>query len=242
VPPRPRNSFNIVRNIMPGVGSFGGRVISPPVFNPHPVPVAPVAPKIVTPPAPQPLPVNNAPYADLPRPAVLMRQDPKQALYGLCAGFSHESLPQQVMTAAASGNASALGKLLARPDVLPDFCNFDGVTPLMAAAGRGHTAVVEMLAAHPLVNVGRQDEKGWTALHYAAALRNDGAAAALLKHRAPPEAQTADGKTALDIAAGAAVEETFWQSRNFRRHMETVDRCHPRLLGGKSAKPKPPGL
>ncbi len=116
------------------------------------------------------------------------------------------SLAAQVMRAAADGHTGYLANLLHRMDVLPDFINMHGITPLMAAAARGHAEIVELLAAHPLVNLGRQTPDGWTALHYAAHFGQEAAVRSLIAHHAPLDVAMKSGELPHMVA-----EESPWQ-------------------------------
>lgn len=136
-------------------------------------------------------------------------------LPGFTRGLAEGSTASKIMRAAVAGDAAALRALLAKPDALPDFANAEGITPLMAATARGHAGTVELLAAHPLVNLARGTQAGWTALHIAAALNQKEAAKALLDHRAPFNLATREGKTAFDLAQGKEIENVFWQDRRF---------------------------
>lgn len=128
-----------------------------------------------------------------------------------------------VMKAAVQGDASALKALMAQHEVLPDFTNANGVTPLMAAAAQGHADIVELLASHPLVNLSRATQDGWTALHYAAQFGHEDVVAALLIHHAPMDAKIAAGDLPHMLAANEETTEAFWEDKNFRRFMKTVD-------------------
>ncbi|MDE1151335.1 MAG: ankyrin repeat domain-containing protein [Micavibrio sp.] len=135
-------------------------------------------------------------------------------------GIDEQSAAYGVMRAAVTGDVAALKAALAQPNALPDFANSDGISPLMVAAARGNDAVVDVLAAHPLVNLARVDDRGWTALHFAAWLDHAGAAKILLDHHAPPLQQNHSGHTAFDKASGHSTEGVFWQDRNFARIMK----------------------
>jgi hypothetical protein len=126
---------------------------------------------------------------------------PAEAEAFFCAGLAPQSLSYRVMAAAAGGDARGLETLLARGDVLPDFANGNGISPLMAAAVRGQAEAVSLLAAHPLVNLRRQNPDGWTALHFAAWAREAESLRRLLRHKAPAETRTERGATAFDLAS-----------------------------------------
>ncbi len=139
------------------------------------------------------------------------------------------SLATQVMRAAVTGDTRTMAALLKRPEVLPDFANIHGVTPLMAAAARGHIEIVELLLAEPLVNASRQAPGGWTALHYAAHFGKEVTARSLIAHHAPLDAETVTGQLPHMIAAEKPVAAAFWQSRNFTRFMKNYNPAHPKL-------------
>lgn len=90
----------------------------------------------------------------------------------------------------------------------PGAANADGISPLLAAAGRGHAAVLELLRRHagpawPGLLAAR-DTHGRSALHFAAASGHADVVAALL---APPGADvwavSGPGHTALQEATRA---------------------------------------
>ncbi len=132
-------------------------------------------------------------------------------------GIEPQSVAYDIMKAAASGDAAGLKSLLAKPGALPDFCNEDGVTPLMVAAARGHSSALEVLSSHPLVNLARGDNRGWTALHFSSWLGQKETTKQLLAHHAPALITDNQDKTPFDYAKGHAVEEIFWQDRAFAR-------------------------
>lgn len=130
----------------------------------------------------------------------LLRGERKAATAFLCEGLAPGGTAARIMAAAVSGDSAALAALLTRPDALPDFENNHGVTPLMAAAARGHVQAADLLARQALVNLARADRDGWTALHFAAFFDEAEAAHTLVLHRAPPLAANGVGYTPLDIA------------------------------------------
>lgn len=226
--PSPRDSFH--QAATRSEWAVDGYVPKPPPPLPaRRIPAAPPASTTTAAKPAFPLPLQSGTQASAPKSASLIKtalalhdMDPKAAAEYACKNLPEGGLARQVMTAAVIGDIRSLAVLLARPEVLPDFTGMTGVTPLIAAAARGHTEAVELLASHPLVNLGREAAAGWTALHFAAALRHRDAVAVLLKHHAPLDILTADGKSAFDMAAGSPVEEAFRQSAHFRRYLKIV--------------------
>lgn len=157
-----------------------------------------------------------------------------------CDGLARDGAACQIMAAAVQGDAERLSMLLSDPKVLPDFENAHGLTPLMAAAARGHTAVVDLLAAHPLVNTGRASRDGWTALHYAAWFDESGTAAALIAHHAPLDTKTKSGASPFDVAKDKPVENAFWASRDFARRMKQKHPEHPKFNPAPLPAPEAP--
>ena len=88
--------------------------------------------------------------------------------------------------------------LLAHPRIEVDKANGAGETALMMAALRGQRAWVDrLLARGAAVN-----RSGWTPLHYAASGPDAGVTTLLLERGAAIEALSANGTTALMMAAG----------------------------------------
>lgn len=91
----------------------------------------------------------------------------------------------------------AAGVLAAHPHTRIDARNPVGETPLMLAALRGQEAlVVQMVARGAQVN-----QRGWTALHYAATGGHARIAAFLIGAHADVNAESPNGTTALMMAA-----------------------------------------
>lgn len=145
-------------------------------------------------------------------------------LNGLVAG----SLAALIMQAAAEGETAMLGMLLSKPGTLPDFTNAHGLSPLMVAAARGQEGTLELLAAHPLVNLARVDGEGWTALHFATHLNQREVVTRLLKHHAPFDMETAKGQIAFDMG-DAETQAAFLQHAAFKRFLKIRNPAHPLL-------------
>ena len=148
-------------------------------------------------------------------------------------GIAPESMASAIMAIALSSetpdNRAQLRILLQNSACLPDFAGPTGKTPLMAAAARGNAGALEILASHPLVALDRQDKMGWTALHYAAAAGNDNCVRILLSHRATHSLSAKDGRTPVEVAENTAVEDAFWENRDFARHMKVHAPDHPKF-------------
>lgn len=151
----------------------------------------------------------------------------------LLNGLLDNSYAAAIMRSAAEGDAAQLRLLLSKHDTLPDFVNTHGLSPTMAAAARGQADTLELLAAHPLVNLARTDAGGWTALHFAAHMNQRHVIPLLLKHHAPFDLETAQGKIAFDLG-DAETQELFLQDRNFKRYLKSRAPEHPLL------RPPPP--
>lgn len=146
----------------------------------------------------------------------------------LLNGLLDSSFAAAIMRSAAEGDAAHLSLLLSKHDTLPDFANAHGLSPAMAAAARGQAATLELLAAHPLVNLARTDSEGWTALHFAAHLNQRAAVALLLKHHAPFDMETAKGHIAFDLG-DEGTQAVFLQDKNFKRFLKLRAPEHPLL-------------
>lgn len=102
--------------------------------------------------------------------------------------------------AAYRGNQEIVDYLLSRPGLLKDPVDKRGITPLMLAAGAGHTRVLESLIAagcDPKLKA----HDGGSALHRAAAQGHAPAVELLLTAGADPALKDGNGKTAADLAA-----------------------------------------
>jgi hypothetical protein len=169
-------------------------------------------------------PAGNAPQKNIP-----LFYDPVMTTgIWLLNGLLDNSYAAAIMRAAAEGDAANLSLLLTKHDTLPDFVNANGLSPAMAAAVRGQAATLEILASHPLVNLGRADPAGQTALHLAAQLNQREAVAILLKHHAPFDLETAQGHIAFDLG-DAQTQAVFLQDKNFKRFLKQRAPDHPLL-------------
>ncbi len=120
-----------------------------------------------------------------------------------------------LLRAARAADLPAIERLVARGALL-DLPQVSGITPLMAAVGAGVTAIdtrgkfrteLDSLAtAAALLDAGAgvdvRDERGRTALHYAAAVGYTDVAKLLVEHGADLAAADNDGLTPLDAALG----------------------------------------
>lgn len=120
-----------------------------------------------------------------------------------------------LLRAARSADIAAIERLVAK-GALVDLPQMAGITPLMAAVGAGaspidtrgkfRTELEAIETAEALLAAGAdidvRDERGRTALHYAAAAGYTDVATALVRHGADLSAKDADGVTPLDAALG----------------------------------------
>ncbi len=120
-----------------------------------------------------------------------------------------------LLVAAKSGDAKSVA-LLIKYKAMVDLPNMDGVTPLMAAAGVGHSfnptrgryktddEAVECLKLLKEAggNVNAQNKQGMSALHAAASLGWDGTIKTLVANGAQLEALDSNGLTPIDYAVG----------------------------------------
>ncbi len=187
-------------------------------------------------PAAPPPPPQNHPHF---QPAGLARAEVSKESLSLffCRDLSPKSAAYKIMAAVVKDDRHSLQQLLSDPANLPDFVNGNGVSPVMVAAARGNIMCLEILAAHPLVNLQRETPAGWTALHYAAHLHQVEAIQSLLKHFADYTKRNKFGEIAFDLAKGETVQNAFWQHKDFVRYMKKLKPEHPRFTP-KDAPPK----
>jgi ankyrin repeat protein len=104
---------------------------------------------------------------------------------------------------AAGGGKLQTCQFLIQHGADPNKANNEGRTPLLSAAGTGHLDIIKMLLERG-VNVWTRDKRGWTALHYIAAIypRSDNVqeATLLLSHGADVNARDKTGRTPLSYA------------------------------------------
>ncbi len=138
-----------------------------------------------------------------------------------CAGLDDKSPAVKIMAAIYLGEHAELKSLLARNDVLPDFENSYGISPLMVAAARNNATATTLICLQPLVLLDRKSKSGFTALHYAAWRDAAQSAAVLLQHGADFDLKTRTGETAFQFAKNKKTEQVFLNNRAFaRRHKE----------------------
>lgn len=120
-----------------------------------------------------------------------------------------------LLRAARGADVASIEKLLAH-GALVDLPQVAGITPLMAAVGAGASPIdtrgkfrteLDALAATETLLAGgagidARDERGRTALHYAAAVGYSDVAKVLVEHGADLTVADADGVTPLDAAQG----------------------------------------
>lgn len=152
--------------------------------------------------------------------------------FDIFSGLAKKSSAYRIMAAAEAGDVKALRALLDRTDTLPDFANDQGLTPLMAAAMNGHASAADLLAAHPLVNLDRQDGRGYTALHHAVGSGYADVAGMLLKRCASFDIRAGEsGGTAFDLATTDELKEVFRRNRRFaQKHPEKTPRTEENLI------------
>lgn len=138
-----------------------------------------------------------------------------------CRGLIHKSPEAKIMAAAAQNRAEDVKELIAaHSGITPDFTNSLGVSPLMVAAARGHTAVIEVLANHPLVDLSQATADGWTALHYAALFNQTAAIETLLRRQADPLRANGQGTIAYDLTDSPAAKDAFRRNKEFARYLK----------------------
>jgi ankyrin repeat protein len=100
-----------------------------------------------------------------------------------------------IIAACSNGRLEVAALLLASgADAAPDR---HGWTPLMAASGKVHTDIVELLLAHGCGDVDAQGFNGYVALHYACTNGGAGVLRALLGAGADPHLVDRDGRTRM---------------------------------------------
>lgn len=178
-------------------------------------------------PWPDPPPANHPTF----EPQGLVQASPDKQSLSLffCNDLPPKSAAYKIMAAVVADDTATLRQLLADPANLPDFTNGHGVSPLMVAAARGNIPSLEILAAHPLVNLQRETRAGWTALHYATHLQQPAAVTSLLAHYADYTRRNRYNETAFDLAADKKTQEAFWQHKDFMRFMKKQQPAHPRF-------------
>ena len=99
---------------------------------------------------------------------------------------------------AALGDATGADFMIRRGKAVDSRDNNDA-TPLMHAAGNGHSGIIDLLVGAG-ADLAAHDEFRLTPLHYAAESGHVGAVEALLRHGANIDAYDENGKTAADVA------------------------------------------
>jgi ankyrin repeat protein len=105
-----------------------------------------------------------------------------------------------VTLASARGHAGIVGQLLAA-GADANATDIDGWTPLMRAVYEDRFEVVRVLLGDKSLRVNARDDRGETALHYAAATGSLKIAKMLLAHGADARATDASGRTPATVAA-----------------------------------------
>jgi ankyrin repeat domain-containing protein 50 len=92
-------------------------------------------------------------------------------------------LSESLYLAAGDGDKDIVELLLQQPDIEPNaHYGIYNTTPLHEAISGGHLKVVEAFLLHPQVDVNSVDERGWSALMYAAKEGHSDIVNALLQH------------------------------------------------------------
>ncbi|HRI76868.1 MAG TPA: ankyrin repeat domain-containing protein [Alphaproteobacteria bacterium] len=160
--------------------------------------------------------------------------------YFFCYGLAPKSAEEHIMAAAVTGDVATLRTLLQKnPDLTPDFSNGNGVTPLMVAAARGHSAVVHLLADHPLTGLSQQTRQGWSALHYAAYFGQSETAGILMQRQADFTLKNAFGEEAFALAKNPETEKAFLDFKPFVRHLKRQKPQHPHFAPKLPQTPLP---
>lgn len=102
-----------------------------------------------------------------------------------------------LLTAAREDSVKAIEALLSAPALAVDKPNANDETALMLAAIRGSLPAAQALVKHGAA----VNRPGWTPLHYAASGPDNGVAAFLIAQGARLDARSANGSTALMMAA-----------------------------------------
>ena len=117
---------------------------------------------------------------------------------GLKFGFSANITGMHL--AAYFGSPVLVRKLWER-GMSAESLDFMGRTPLIMAVMERHYAAAELLVCRVEVHVNAADNKGWTALHWAASTGLEATVKMLLDHGAETGAKTSRGHTPLHMAA-----------------------------------------
>jgi len=117
-------------------------------------------------------------------------------------------LCKQLMQIVLQGDLKEVTTLLLLQGCEVNYSDENGETPLMGAASKGHTAVVELL----LEKEAKVDHRGWrtgyTALMRASKASSIGSVRALLKCGADPSVKNSNNETAFDLAGAFDAERT----------------------------------
>ena len=106
-----------------------------------------------------------------------------------------------VLLLSSYGGVEAVVNLLIERGADVRRASSDGVTPVMAAASRGHLNIVKILLAHG-ADIQTRDRNGWTALALAANSRERPTVAFLLSRGADLNIHLGDGKSLLEEMRG----------------------------------------
>ena len=126
---------------------------------------------------------------------------------------------------AMQGGHDARGAELLAAGLDPNVPDSHGHTPLCWAAGKGLTAIVDLLLTYG-AEVAAADQWGWTALHMVAHRADDVAfAQRLLAHGANVHATDTAGRTAVDgVPERGHSPSLEWDDRNLVLHTPLVVR------------------
>ncbi len=133
-----------------------------------------------------------------------------------------------LLSAAAVGDASAVGKLIAL-GLTVNAADAQGATPLLRASGNGHADVVALLLKNG-AHAAHAANSGATALSAAVIARKADVVAVLAAHGVDIDQRLKGGGTALMIAAALGYPEIVSALLNAGANVDAADESHTRAL------------